>query len=196
MTSRYYSVDEILLEESPILVKLSSAAVGVGFLDFPHNKTPDLNANSRMTVPLWVAENFVRKSLATATCPEFFGPHIRDLLERGGSSFLAQSKHSEFFVLALRISGPLLGGDRGLFRAALFALTLRLQGMFESMLFAAAPPSEDAEQHLVQRQLSISEAKFFAKMKALCEEARLWKLGKVGLIKVVDPHIFPRDLLA
>lgn len=196
MGSDYYSVDEILLEETAVLMKMNADSVGVGFLDFPHNKTPDLPANSKISAPLWLAEILSRKSLGTASCPEYFGPHIRDLLERGALCFQAQPKNAEFFVLALRISGSLLNGDRGLFRSALFALTVRLQQLFESLLFAALPPSEDAEQHLLQRQLSLTEAKFFAKMKALCEESRLWKIRKLDLIKPVDSHVFPRDLLS
>ena len=194
MSCKYYCIDEILLEETPLVVRLNSDCAGIGFLDYPHNKTPNLPAQSKVFVPLWLAELFSRKGLVSASAPEFFGAHIRELLERGPTCFQAQPKHPEFFSLALRVSGSLLG-DRSLFRAALLALTVRMQHVFETLLFAAIPPPEDAEQHLLQHQLTLSEGRLFVTLKALCEQARLWKTGRIAVLKLPDSSVFPRDLL-
>jgi hypothetical protein len=176
--SNYFCIDTLLLEETPINITLTTPSVGVEFLDFPHN----LSQNTRLTTPLWLAELFHRKALASISTPEIFGPHIRDLLERGAINFEAARNHKEYFLLALRLSRGVLG-DKGLFRAALFAVTLRLQAVVEGWLFAAAGPGEELEGRLVGRVWSRGEVKVFARVKAAVEEAARWRRNKVSVMR-------------
>mmetsp|Transcript_126584 Transcript_126584/g.253092 ORF Transcript_126584/g.253092 Transcript_126584/m.253092 type:complete len:208 (-) Transcript_126584:124-747(-) len=107
--SDFWDVDEILAEQHEVTVRPLHDIVGAGIL-YP-NATgagqQDLTEGTKVQVPFWLAQGFVRRKTADLELPTMYGQSAQEDLQRDAAVCRLGDKSQYYFEVGIRLASLL-----------------------------------------------------------------------------------------
>jgi GINS complex subunit 3 len=100
---RHLDIRNLLCEEEKINCTFRGNAPGLGFLD-PTSRAIDLSSQSKVPLPLWLAENMATARYVDIEMPKYFNSKMREAILAGPLAINFRSFSFHFFEMGLRLS--------------------------------------------------------------------------------------------
>ncbi|KAK1285409.1 hypothetical protein QJS10_CPB20g01852 [Acorus calamus] len=103
----YYNIDDIIMEEEPILVSFQVGANGVGLLD-PSSETNSVEKGAKVDLPFWLAHELFLRQAASVNVPSCYSQKTRKEIQADAACVDLRSRSPYFYELGCKVA-PLVG---------------------------------------------------------------------------------------
>ncbi|KAK9088782.1 hypothetical protein Scep_027864 [Stephania cephalantha] len=137
--SRYFDIDDIIMEDKHSTVFFKVGANGVGLLD-PSAETNRVEQGSRVELPFWLANELYLRQAVSVNIPPCFNLKTRREIQADAACVDLRSRCPYFYELGCKVA-PLIG-DKTIGSFLLYAFMNRFKDILSkahSAAFAVAP---------------------------------------------------------
>ncbi|XP_078447680.1 DNA replication complex GINS protein PSF3-like [Wolffia australiana] len=167
--ANYYNVDDILMEEEPILSIFQVKASGVGLLD-PGSESNCVETGAKVDVPFWLAHELHLRQAVSLVVPPCFSQRTRKEVQADAACVDLRSRCPFFYELGCKIF-PLVN-DKSIGQFLLYTFTSR----YKEMLSKAHSGPVSTSPRYVPR-LTHEETQLFRAAQSSIAAFRKWRVG-------------------
>ncbi|KAL1519365.1 hypothetical protein AB1Y20_022891 [Prymnesium parvum] len=169
-------IDEVLMSEQMVPCTTLHDAQHLAWLDQTARQSQPLAADSRLSLPLWMAEPLHKRQNVEVELPEFYNDMYRQALRADAPHLDLRSQSDYYFDVGSQLS-ILLDGTRDLADHLLAGFASRYHGLLPAALNASTNADSSAiEEKLTLRERAIS---FFGRSAA--RDYSKWRAEKQRL---------------
>lgn len=178
MTSNYYDLDDILGDDERIMVKLTTDAVGLGYV-FDGDFQKDLNKDTKLKLPLWLVSYLKGNNLVMCALPGYLDKKERSqlLAKKDDLDDLPHSASKYFYHVASRM--------RKLTNRNQEEIASNVMGIFGSRFMSIFDNAQNDSNELVSDvvdRLTPVETKLYQAAANRVKEVAAWKDGTLGFL--------------
>lgn len=107
---KHLDIDALLSEEERVPCIFKSEADGLGFLD-RSGEFDDLNAGTKVELPLWMAQVLSKKSMVSLELPKHFDKKMRDHIAAGAVTINLKEFSVYYYEVGMQLAQSLKDDD-------------------------------------------------------------------------------------